>query len=51
MEANNDTVGLYYTYAVIIRRLFFYQMVTDENGPAFEYVPSDDDSYPKNLKM
>jgi len=49
MEANNDTVGLYYTYSVIIRRLFFYTMVTDEHDPAFEYDPSDGKGY--NLKM
>jgi hypothetical protein len=44
MQTNNDTVGLYYTYCVIIRKLFLYTLVTDENNPAFDgYVPPDYD--------
>lgn len=42
MQTNNDTVGLYYTYCVIIRKLFLYTLITDENDPAFDgYVPPD----------
>lgn len=52
MQANNDTVGLYYTYCVIIRKLFFYKMVNHENDPAYEdYDHPDEEGYSEYLRL
>lgn len=33
LELEGDSVGLFYVYCVIIRKLFFYRLVTIEDEP------------------